>query len=179
MKFDPARQYDPRTGLIDTQHPDAPLTNKRNQFIPAIRPLRPILAAWAREGANPAKSRKTAWRTMRRVLGLPGNVVAKDIRHTVATELYANPDVPERQTSELLGHAGNLARTTKVYAKYRPERMQEVARALTTLWLEVARAAHAYRADHLLTKSGRSDQISIAPRADKCEDLCRVKTGGR
>lgn len=179
LKFDPARQYDPRTGLIDTQHPDAPLTKKRNQFIPAIRPLRPVLAKWAKDGAKPAKSRKTAWRTMRRTLGLPAGLVAKDIRHTVATELYSDPSVPERQTSELLGHAGHLARTTKVYAKYRPEHMREATRALTTLWLRVAREARAYAADHMLTKEHRGEQMRVALKGELCKDLCDVKPGGR
>lgn len=169
-KFDPARQYDKRTKLIDTQHPDAPLTNKRNQFIPAIRPLRPILAAWKGEAE---KSHKTAWRTMRRVLGLSTDTVAKDIRHTVATYLYSDPSVPERQTSELLGHAGKLERTTKIYAKYRPEHMAEAMAALTTLWLEVSRAGHAFATDHLLTKDGRKGKIALAKKGDKCKDLCR------
>lgn len=179
MKFDPSRQYDRRTNLLDTQHPDAPMTNKRNQFIPAIRPLRPILEAWAKDGAKPAKSRKASWRTMRAALNLPADTVAKDIRHTIATELYANPDVPERQISELLGHAGDLHRTTKRYAKYRPDRMREVVAALTTLWLEVSRAAHAFSADHLLTKEGRRDKITVAKRSEKCKDLCGSRDGGR
>lgn len=178
-KFDPARQYDPRTKLIDTQHPDAPLTNKRNQFIPAIRPMRPILTAWAGEGAKPAKSRKTAWRTLRAAIGLSPETVAKDIRHTLTTELYADPSVPERQISELLGHAGDLHRTTKRYAKYRPERMQELARALTRLWLRVSREARLYSADHMLTKEGRKGKIRVAKRNEKCEDYCASRPGGR
>lgn len=176
-KFDPARQL--KGNLIDTQHPDAPLTNKRNQFIPAIRPLRPILHAWAAEGAKPAKSRKTAWRTMRRALGLPADTLAKDIRHTVATELYSDASVPERQTSELLGHAGNLARTTKIYAKYRPDRMREAERALSTLWLRVAKEARKLNAVQVLTKTGRGDQITVAPVGDECKDLCGLGSGGR
>lgn len=178
-KFDPARQFDSRTGLIDTQHPDAPITNKRNQFIPAIRPLRVVLEAWARDGAKPALSRKSSWRTMRAAIGLSPVTVAKDIRYTIATELYSDPDVPERQIAELLGHAGNLHRTTKRYAKYRPERMQEVAKALTTIWLRVSREARAFRADHLLTKEGRADKIKVAKRGQECQDLCAFKAGGR
>jgi hypothetical protein len=176
-KFDPSRQF--KGGLIDTQHPDAPLTNKRNQFIPAIRPLRPILNAWAAEGAKPAKSRKTAWRTMRRALGLPADTLAKDIRHTVATELYSDASVPERQTSELLGHAGNLARTTKIYAKYRPDRMREAERALSTLWLKVAKEARKLSAVQVLSKGSRGEQITVAPRGEKCKDLCGLWSGGR
>lgn len=178
-KFDPARQYDPRTKLIDTQHPDAPLTNKRNQFIPAIRPMRAVLEAWAKDGAKPAKSRKTAWRTLRAAIGLSPETVAKDIRHTLTTELYADPSVPERQISELLGHAGDLHRTTKRYAKYRPDRMQELTRALTRMWLRVSREARLYSADHLLTKEGRSDKIRVAKRSEECEDFCALKSGGR
>ena len=177
-KFDPARQYDARRNLIDTQHPDAPLTNKRNQFIPAIRPLRPILLAWAKDGAVPAKSRKKAWRTMRRVLDLPADMVGKDIRHTVATELYANPNVPERQTSELLGHAGNLARTTKVYAKYRPERMRAAVKALATLWLEVSRAAHAFGADHRLTRTHGAEPWRVEKKLAKTPEMLEKKVVG-
>jgi integrase len=166
-KFDPLRQYNPRTGLIDTQHPDAPLTNKRNQIIPAIRPLRTVLSAWSIAGAKPVKSHKTAWRTMRRTLELPADVVAKDIRHTIATELYQNPKVPERQVSELLGHAGNLERTTKVYAKYRPDRLEGAVRALSELWLAVSREAKRFGADHSLSNGDRRGKLVVMPRGDK------------
>ncbi|MFN3424044.1 MAG: hypothetical protein ACK40C_05005 [Novosphingobium meiothermophilum] len=103
----------------------------------------------------------------------------KDIRHTIATELYSNPDVPERQIAELLGHAGNLNRTTKRYAKYRPERMAEVAKALTMIWRQVSHEARAFRADHLLTKDGRAGKIKVAKRGAECKVLCAFKPGGR
>jgi len=177
-KFDASRQYDDSNGLIDTQNPDAPLTKKRNQFIPAIRPLRPILRAWAVDGATPAKSRKTAWRTMRAALGLTPETVAKDIRHTVATWLYSDHTVPERQTSELLGHAGHLARTTKNYAKYRPDRLKDATRSLSTLWLAVSREARAYGAVHLLSTVGQNSKITVAKRGEKCKDLCQKSMVG-
>lgn len=172
-KFDPARQYVPKRRMLDTQHPDAPVTNKRNQFVPAIRPLHPILTAWAEAGTEPAKSHKTAWRTMRRVLGFGPDVVAKTIRHTVATELYSDASVPERQTSELLGHAGKLARTSKTYAKYRPEHLQDAVRALSTLWLAVSREAARFGADHLLTKPLRGSEITLATKDQDCKDYVR------
>jgi integrase len=155
LGFDPRSQFDPRTGLIDLQPTEAKQTKKRNAIVPAIRPLRTVLKAWAREGAKPVDSRKTAWRIMRRTLGLTSDVFPKTIRHTVATMLYADPTVPEREIVELLGHEGKLARTTRIYAKYDPARMQNVTRSLTTIWLQVTREARKFGTDHLLTTTGQ------------------------
>lgn len=155
LAFDPAKQFDARTGLIDLQPEASKRTKKRNAIIPAIRPLRTVLKAWTRDGANPAKSRKTAWRIMRRTLGLSADVHAKTIRHTVATMLYADPTVPEREIVEMLGHEGKLARTTRIYAKYDPTRLQNVTRALTTIWRDVSREARQFASDHSLTTEGQ------------------------
>ena len=79
---------------------------------------------------------------MRRVMGLPDDIDAKTIRHTLATMLYSRSDVPERQISDLLGHVSDkMHRTSRVYAKYRPDHMAEIARALSTIWLAVSRDA--------------------------------------
>ena len=154
-KFDPRTQYDDRTGLID-QQPDAlPQTKKRNAVIPAIRPIRPVMRAWAVAGASPVGSRKTAWRIMKRALGLSDEIHPKTIRHTVATWLYEDPNVPERQTVELLGHEGKLARTTRIYAKYNPTRLKPAVRSIERLWLAVRLEMRRYGADHLLTTEGQ------------------------
>lgn len=164
-KFDPG-QYDSSTNLIDLHPNEAPQTKKRNAIVPAIRPLRPILADWGRDGAKPVGSHKTAWRIMRRVLGLSPDVHAKTIRHTVATMLNQNAAVPQREVSELLGHADELARTSRIYAKYRPEYLRNATRALEGIWLEVSRAARSYSADHRLTKGQRKDPLRIVSAAE-------------
>ena len=161
LKFDPRIQFNARTFLIDQQPGNSPQTKKRNAVIPAIRPLRPVLRAWALDGAKPVGSHKTAWRIMRRTLGLSKEVHPKTIRHTIATLLYADETVPEREVVELLGHEGKLARTTRIYAKYSPARLGNVTRALTTLWIEVRRQALAYGADHMLTTGQRGDAFRV------------------
>lgn len=154
-KFDPRRQYDDRTGLINQQPEHLPQTKKRNAVIPAIRPIRPVLRSWAEDEAQPVASRKTAWRVMRRALCLSADVYPKTIRHTVATLLYLDDSVPERQIVEILGHEGKLARTTRIYAKYDPTRMKAAVGGLERIWLRVSREARRYSADHLLTTTGQ------------------------
>lgn len=169
LKFNPRDQYDDRSGLIDLQPYEALQTKKRNAIIPAVRPFRPVLRAWAREGAKPVGSRKTAWRNMRRALGLSADVEAKTIRYTVATWLYEMEWVPERQISEMLGHTADagLARTSKIYAKYRPEKMGKIVRALSIIWLRISRQARAYGSDHTLTTEGQGGKIMVAPKVPK------------
>ena len=166
--FDPVTQYDDRRGLIDLQPNASPQTRKRNSVIPAIRPIRPILRAWAMEGADGIKSRKTAWRTMRRAMGLSADVYPKTIRHTVATLLYENDGVPEREIVELLGHEGKLARTTRIYAKYNPHRLRAVTRALTKIWLDVSREARRFGSDHSLATGLSGGKIEIVKKGAKC-----------
>lgn len=168
LKFDPAKQYDPATNLIDQQPSEAPQTKKRNAIVPAIRPFRPVLRAWARAGATPVGSRKTSWRIMRRAIGLGPDVHPKTIRHTVATMLYADETVPERQIEAMLGHDPALARTTRIYAKYRPEHLGKAVAVLTKLWLDVSRAARAYGADHTLTTVGQGGKNVVEEKAKKC-----------
>lgn len=162
-KFKPS-QFDPRFNLIDMQPEASPQTKKRNAIIPAIRPLRPILKAWE---SQPVKSRKTAWRIMRKALGLSGDVVPYAVRHTVATLLYNDPTVPERQVSELLGHAGNLHRTTKRYAKYSPGHLKEAEQALSRIWLRVSREARKVAAVQMLSKAPWHGKITIAEKTPK------------
>ncbi len=165
--FDPRLQYDDRTGLIDLQPHAAARTKKRNAVIPAIRPMRAVLRAWAQEGAKPVKSNKTAWRTMRKVLCLSDDVYPKTIRHTIATWLYADPSVPERQVSEMLGHEGKLSRTSKLYAKYDPNRLKEVERALTIIWRRIGGMARGYAADHSLTIEDKWTALKVVSKRDK------------
>jgi integrase len=166
--FIPVDQYDDSTGLIDLQPFAALQTKKRNAIVPAIRPLRPILRAWARDKAPPVVGHKTAWRIMRRVLGLSPDVYPKTIRHTIATLLYADETVPEREVVELLGHEGKLARTTRIYAKYSPDRLSHATKALCSLWLRISRLARAYRADHLLTTVGQGGMNIVTKRSATC-----------
>ena len=164
LKFDPATQYNHATGLIDLHPVALPQTKKRNAIVPAIRPLRPILKAWAADRPPPIVSRKTAWRIMRRALGLSADVHPKTIRHTIATLLHAD-GVPGHEIAELLGHEGNLPRTTRTYAKYRPEHLGNVTRALTKYWLAVSREARAFGADHMLTTRKQGGELFVEQRA--------------
>lgn len=166
LKFDPRIQYDDRTGLIDLQPEKSKRTKKRNAIIPAIRPLRVVLRAWARDTEATVASRKTAWRNMRRALGLSADVHPKTIRHTVATLLYADPTVPEREIVEMLGHDGKLARTTRIYAKYDPTRLHNVTRSLTTLWVQVRREAKRFGSDQKLTKGNRGQPFRVVSEAE-------------
>jgi integrase len=171
LLFNPKTQYDDRRGIIDLQPDEAPQTKKRNAIIPAIRPLRPILRAWAKEPYTPVGSRKTAWRIMRRVLGLTDDVKPKTIRYTIATWLYEMEWVPERQISEMLGHVEEggqrLARTSRIYAKYRPEKMGLVVKALTIIWRRLSLQARKYSADHLLTIGQRAHKFEVVKRKKK------------
>lgn len=169
-RFDPTKQYDDRFGLIDLQPEAKARTKKRNAIIPAIRPMRPVLRAWAADGFKPVGSNKTAWRTLRKVLGLSADVFPKTIRHTIATWLYNDPRVPARQVAEMLGHEGDLSRTTKRYAKYDPNRLVETVAALTTIWLRISRMARAYGADHLLTIDEKWSPLRVVEREKKCLD---------
>jgi integrase len=167
LKFDPAKQYDAARHLIDLQPGASPQTRKRNSKLPAIRPLRPVLQAWAGQGVQSVASRKTAWRIMRRTLSLSADVYPKTIRHTVATLLYADETVPEREIVELLGHEGKLARTTRIYAKYDPTRLRAVVKALTRLWLAVSREARRFGSDHFLTTVGQGGQLKVVPKGQE------------
>lgn len=166
-KFDAALQYDDALGLIDL-HPGAlPQTKKRNALVPAIKPMRTVLRTWAASG-QPIGSTRTAWRIMRRTLGLSSDVYPKTIRHTVATILYSDPTVPEREIVELLGHDGKLARTTRIYAKYDPTRLTNAVRCLTMLWRDIQRQAKAYSSDHELTTKGFKGKLTVAQRGKEC-----------
>lgn len=163
--FDPRDQFDNVRGLIDLQPRASPQTKKRNAIIPAIRPLKVILRAWANEANPRVGSQRTAWRNMRRVLNLSGDVFPKTIRYTVATWLYEMEWVPERQISEMLGHSDSgstgLVRTSRIYAQYRPERMGKVVKGLTEIWRQISRKARKFGMNHRLTSGQRGDPLEV------------------
>jgi integrase len=167
--FNPLDQYNARSGMIDLQPHALPQTKKRNAIIPCLDPLKPVMEEWASEGGEPIGNTRTAWRKMREVLGLPKEIVPKTIRYTMATWLYERPEVPERQISEMLGHVaeedrGGLARTSRVYAKYRPERMGLVVSALTDIWCQAHRWADSHKTLHLLSTSNSGGAYEVIKR---------------
>lgn len=150
--FDPKKQWNETLKLVDLHPPAWKRTKKVNPILPAIEPMEAILRAWASANAPGAKSRKTAWRTLRRALGLGPEVVAKTIRHSVATVLRTRR-VPGEEIETLLGHRV-LKSTSAVYAKYDPDYLVNVKAALTTLFEEVMAAAAEWDAGHLRAKVG-------------------------
>lgn len=160
LAFDPAQQWT-KPKLIDMHPPAWPRTKKHNPVVPAIPGILPVLKAWKKEPHDKARSRRTAWRTARRALGLGDRAVPKTIRHTIATELRSR-GVPQEQISALLGHAYGH-RTTAVYAKYDPSYLREAAESLSTIWAEVMVAADRWTADHLRTKIG-NEPVSVIDR---------------
>lgn len=165
--FDPAHQYNPHTGLIDLHPKDRLRTNKRNAIVPAIDPFKPILAQWTEDGANPAKSRKRAWNTMRAALGLPADTVPTTLRHTVATNLRNERISPADVIDDFMGHV-EMAKTTKRYAKLDPEYLAEIKPGLTSIWERAMRESAQWQTDHGLTTGKRGDKIAIVERAGKC-----------
>ena len=157
LAFDPSLQWLGSTA--DMHPPHWPLTNNRNPVVPVIEPLNALFANWP--AGHAVRSRKAWWRTMRTKLGLPPSVVAKTIRHTVATHLRSS-GVPGEQMSALLGHKvedDTMEATTEVYAHIDQSRMRPTVRALTTLWKQVEVAADRWRADHLLTITGDGNKV--------------------
>ena len=168
-QFNPKTQFDQRSNLIDLQPGATPRTKKRNAIIPAVRPMRAVLKAWSDDHVSYVGSRKKAWATMRRTLDLSDDVHPKTIRYTIATWLYEMDWVPERQISEMLGHLSqnDLAKTSRIYAQYRPERMGKVVKGLELIWLRISRQARAYSALHLLSRGQWHQQYKVIERSNK------------
>ena len=86
--------------------------------------------------------------------------------------------MPEQQITEMLGHiddsseAKGLARTSRIYAKYRPEKMGKVVKALSIIWMDVSRAARSHGAVHLLSTEGQRGKNVVLPRSRGAKDLC-------
>jgi integrase len=130
--------------LIDTNPPGHKQTRKRRPVVPVPDFLLPMLAD-APDGVlvqwkgQPIASFKTAFRRIRRDAGLGLDVVAKTIRHTMATELRTQ-DVPEAEIEGMLGHRA-FKRTTGVYAKYRPDYLGEARVAVDAYMARVLESA--------------------------------------
>ena len=123
--LDLRREYvDTDRWLLTQNPPGRKQTRKRRPVVPVAHFLREELQS-APEGPLVAwrgkaiASFKTAFRAIRRRGELDEDVVAKTIRHTMATELRA-AGVPEAEIQGMLGHRAYGGRT-EVYAKYRPD----------------------------------------------------------
>lgn len=132
--LDLRREYVDTTRWLLTQNPPGrKQTRKYRPVVPVPYFLRETLLA-APDGPLVAwhgkaiASFKTAWRGIRRRAGLDDEVVAKTIRHTMATELRA-ANVPEAEIQGMLGHKA-FGGKTEVYAKYRPDFRGEAAAAV-------------------------------------------------
>lgn len=165
--FDPARQYNPATGVIDLHPAGRMRSHKRNALVPAIEEIKPVLDAWAAKGAHPVKSRKKAWRTMRAALGLPKEVLPTTIRHTVATMLRNDPDTPTHLVDEFMGHV-DLDATTQRYAKLSTDYLAGIKPGLAKIWNAVMEAADRWASDHSLTTPQRGVKISVVANEGKC-----------
>ena len=110
--------------LLAQNPPGRKQTRKYRPVVPVAEFLRGALAeapagplvSWR---GKPIASFKTAFRAIRARAGLGQDVVAKTIRHTMATELRA-AGVAEAEIQGMLGHKAYGGRT-EVYAKYRPD----------------------------------------------------------
>ena len=168
--FDPTTQWQGDT--LDLQDPEEEETDKRNAVVPVIEPLKPILEDWKKAPHGKVASRKRAWRTMRRALGV--DAIRYDIRHTVSTMLD-NSGVPGVQISGIVGHlpsSRGTARTTREhYLHYDPHNCPQAKRALTRFFKAVMAAADQWNADHLRTKPEYKKPIEIVERPLETADL--------
>lgn len=167
LAFLPEVQWD--GFLVDLHPPDWPRTKKHNPVVPAPPLLARMLDAWKSDRtwqpdpAKPPRSRKTSFRTMRRVLRLPPEIVPKTIRHTIATELRRR-GVSGAQLSMLLGHRPvDMERTTEGYAKFDPEYLREVLAPLQRILLEVDAHARRWSESNTVVRRGRG-AIDVEPR---------------
>lgn len=168
LAFDPASQWH---GDILDLHPEGKQrTDKRNAVVPVIDPMLPILADWKATPHETVSSRKKWWGTMRRALGLPDEVTAYAIRHTVAT-FMDQEGVPGAEMSAIAGHLPShrgIARTTnRHYLHFNPRNCPKAKRALTKLFRLVERESGQWIADHVRTIPVRGKPIMVAKRAMK------------
>jgi integrase len=137
--------------LVTQNPPGRKQTKKFRPVVPVAEFLRPMLEA-APEGplvewhGKPIASFKTAWRKLRARAGLEAAVVAKTIRHTMATELRA-ANVPEAEIQGFLGHKA-FGGKTEVYAKYRPDYLGEATAAIDAYMARVLAACVSGDANH-------------------------------
>jgi integrase len=173
LAMDPRQQYRKDVGVIDLHPPAWPRTKKHNAEIPVIPELRPWLDAWAANPHKPVLSRKVWWRTLRKNLALPERAEAKTIRHTVATRMRTMR-VPFNEIETTLGHHV-LKRTSRVYAKYDPDYLLNVSKALSIIWTDYCAAAQEWLAVHLLSTPKRGQDLTVL----KKTDIQREMDGGR
>jgi integrase len=178
LAFNPAEQWHGET--MDLQPLRKDLTDKRAAVVPVIEPLKPILKAWKGRPHDQVKSRKTTWRTLRRVLGV--TLDAYSIRTTVSTYLDQQ-GVPGAQISGITGHlpaSRGIARTTgEHYLHYDPLTAKRAKAVLTQLFTAVQREAEKWAADHSRTTPVRGQPITLAKPAAKVQHLRLVGDGGR
>jgi len=159
LAMDPRRQHKPAHGILDLHPPEWPHTTKVNPVVPVIPELEPWLLAWAENPHKPVLSRKRWWRTLRKNLGLPKEAVPKTIRHTVATRLLGMR-VGNEELEVALGHR-SLKRTSRVYAKYDPDYLANVYKALSTVWQDYCAAAKEWLAVHSLSTPKRGQDLTV------------------
>lgn len=179
MKFDPAEQW--HGEIMDLQPWREDETDKRAAVLPVIAPLKAVLADWKQNPHDPVNSRKTTWRTMRRVLGLPAWAEAYSIRTTVATWLDEQ-GTPGGQISGIIGHlpeSRGVSRTTsKHYLAYDPKTCHRAKEVLTELFEAVMQRSNQWLADHLLTTPIRGRPMEVVNLLDKREKTASF-CGGR
>lgn len=125
--------YDPERRLLAQNPPGREQTRKYRPVVPVGQ----FLGEWLDSAppgplihwhGAPVDSIKTAWRRMRSRAGLGSEVVAKTVRHTMATEMRA-AGVPAAEIDGFLGHKAYSGRT-EVYAKYRPDYLGQAVRVI-------------------------------------------------
>jgi len=169
LAMDPGRQYRPADGLLDLHPPKWPRTKKHNPVVPVIPEFAPWLDAWAAHPHKPVLSRKRWWRTMRTNLDLPALAVPKTIRHTIATRLR-KMRVPNEELETAMGHLV-LKRTTRVYAKYDPDYLLNVSKALSTVWRDYCAAAREWLAVHSLSIPKRGQNLTVVLNGDILREM--------
>ncbi|QJU59182.1 hypothetical protein HL653_16695 [Sphingomonas sp. AP4-R1] len=128
--------------------------------MPAIPELKPMLDQWAKDGAVIVKSRKTAWRNIRRLLNLPPEAEAKTFRYTVVTILRNEYRIDGEQIETLLGHTV-LKSVSARYAKYDPSHLADATVALSSVFRRVAQAAYGWGAVHLLASEPKGRTVVV------------------
>jgi integrase len=167
LAFNPELQD--KGAVVDIHPPAWPRTKKVNPIVPLIASLRPVLDDWKASPHKAARTRRSAFRTARRAIGLDESIVPKTIRHTIATELRAR-GVPGAEVSGILGHpVPGMSRTSAVYAHYDPAYLGKARKALTKIFAEVMAHADQWRADHLRTKKGNGPVVVVDKPARKAQ----------
>ncbi len=173
LKFDPKLQWDRELQLLDLHPPSWARTKKHNPVVPAIGALVPLLEQWVKDAPASVESRKRAWRTLRRALGLGAEVMPKTIRHTLATRLRTMR-VPSDEIETLLGHRV-LKKTTAVYAKYDPDYLTNARVSLATVFDQVMTEADRWDAGHLRAKVGNDPTMVLERGTPEAAEVLRKR----